>query len=265
MHLDYSSILLFLGTNHGRFLTFKILPESHGGYTVKYAGCAYLDESIISISPINAETGAAADATQDVVASLRNNFTVNGVVLVATSTGVRIFKPAAAKGAHKSWDEYLCYSGAIARYRAHGYTFLGVFGDGCVKAFSIPGLKEVASANIANILDVRRLSEATITPTGDICGWTGPSEIALLNAWGTGDDLYLSSTRKAGRKLMAISTRSLDKLFNREAVVPPRPTISNLQWLSGSQFVTPTDMDIFSKPISRLYYSLSLICSSWWP
>ena len=182
---------------------------------------------IISISPINADTGEPAEATPELVAGLRTGSRVNGVLLAVTRTGTRVFKPAAAKGAHKSWDDFLCHSAAVVRFEAHTYALLGLFGDGCAKVFSIPGLKEIASTSVSNILDVRRFPEAIITPTGFILGWTGPSEIAGLNVWGTGQDL----------------TRSLDKLFNPEAVIPPRPTISNLQWISGTQYVSPADID----------------------
>ena len=170
-------------------MTFKLLPEAHGGYAVKFEGTTSLDNRIISISPINVESGAPADATQEVVGGLRNGYKVNGVVLIATSTSVNIFKPSAAKGAHKSWDEYFCDNASVVRYQAHGYALLGLFGDGCARAYSIPSLKEIASANISHILNIRKFSEAIITPTGDIFGWAGPSELAVLNVWGTGDDL----------------------------------------------------------------------------
>jgi syntaxin-binding protein 5 len=35
-----------------------------------------------------------------------------------------------------------------------------------------------------------------------------------------------------------------DTLLNPSLIIPPRPTISNLQWISGTQFVTPEDMDL---------------------
>ena len=208
-------------------MTFKVLPEAKGGYTVKIAGTCTLDDKIISISPVNADSGEPAEATPELVASLRGGNKVNGVLMVVTQTGARIFKPAAAKGAHKTWDEFICYSATIARFEAHNYALIGLFGDGCAKAFSIPGLKQIASTSVSHILDIRRFSEAIITTTGFIFGWTGPSEIAVLNVWGTGQDL----------------TRSLDKLFNPEAIIPPRPTISNLQWISGTTYVSPADMD----------------------
>jgi syntaxin-binding protein 5 len=32
--------------------------------------------------------------------------------------------------------------------------------------------------------------------------------------------------------------------MNPELLIPPRPTISNLQWIAGTQHVTPADMDL---------------------
>lgn len=35
-----------------------------------------------------------------------------------------------------------------------------------------------------------------------------------------------------------------DTLINPELSMPPRPTISSLQWVSGVQYVSPTDLDL---------------------
>jgi syntaxin-binding protein 5 len=78
------------------------------------------------------------------------------------------------------------------------------------------------------MLDKTRSTNAIVTSSGDVFGWTGPSEFAMLGLWGTGQPL----------------PKSQDKLFNPEAIVPPRPTISNLQWISGTQYVSPTDLDL---------------------
>ncbi|KAL8691682.1 MAG: hypothetical protein Q9218_003157 [Villophora microphyllina] len=224
---EYSSILLFIGTNLGRLATFKLLPESHGGYSVRFAGSTAMDDRIIRIAPLDAELGDPAEATQAAVAGLRNGLRVNGVLLVVTRSGVKVFRPPAAKGASKTWDEVFCDNAAVVRYQAAGYALLGLFGDGSARIYSIPALKQIAATSISHILDVRRFADATITPTGDIIGWTGPSEVAMLNVWGTGSNFI----------------RSLDKLLNVEAVIPPRPTISNMQWMTGTLYVTPADMD----------------------
>ena len=164
------------------------MPESHGGYSVELAGISSLDDKVISISPINADNGSPADANPTAVASLRNGTQVNGVILIVTVSGARIFKPPAAKGANKSWDQFLCDSANVVSLNDH-YALLGLFGNGYARAYSIPGLKEIAAFNVAHILAVRRFSEAIITPQGEIFGWSGPSEIAVLNVWGTGQVL----------------------------------------------------------------------------
>ncbi|KAL8716887.1 MAG: hypothetical protein Q9225_005821, partial [Loekoesia sp. 1 TL-2023] len=224
---DYSSISLFVGTNLGRLATFKLLPESHGGYSVRFVGSISTEDKIITIAPLDSELGDPAEATQTAVAGLRDGRRIDGVLLVVSTSSVKVFRPPTAKGAHKTWDDVFCDAAAVVRYQAAGYALLGLFGDGSAKTYSIPALKQIASANVGHILDVRRFSEVIITPTGDVVGWTGPSEMALLNVWGTGSDL----------------TRSLDKLFNIEALIPPRPTISNVEWMTGTLHVTPADMD----------------------
>ncbi|KAF2084580.1 hypothetical protein K490DRAFT_59546 [Saccharata proteae CBS 121410] len=225
---DYSSILLHVGTNLGHLATFKLLPNPSGRYTVEFAGALKLDDRVVRIVPISADSGRSAFATQSAVANLRDGFKVNGVVVAVTASGARIFKPATNKGAHKSWDEFLCDAANVARYEDQGYALVGLFGDGFARAYSIPALKELGAVKVSHILDVRRFPEAVITNSGDVLGWVGPAEMALVNIWGTGQDL----------------TPSQDMLFNPNMLIPPRPTISNIQWISGTQHVTPADMDI---------------------
>ncbi|KAI9834221.1 MAG: hypothetical protein M1819_003059 [Sarea resinae] len=224
---DYSSILLFVGTKLGRIATFKLLPEAKGGYSAQFAGSTSLEGRVISICPVNADTGGGAYASQNAVGNLRNGIKVNGVVVAVTPAEVRIFKPTSAKGAHKTWDRALCDSAGIVRYQDSGYALVGFFGDGFTKAFSLPGLKELGEARVDRIVDVKKLSDAVFTKSGDALAWTGPSELAFMNVWGTGQGLMPSN----------------DRLFDPQHVIPPRPTISNLQWISGTQYVTPADMD----------------------
>ncbi|KAF2481501.1 snare-dependent exocytosis protein [Neohortaea acidophila] len=225
---NYSSILLHVGTSTGRLATFKILPDSSGRFTVQYAGAVSLDSRLIHIAPINTDDGSPASATQITMAALRSGHRVNGALVAVTPSSIHIFKPASAKGAHKSFDNYFCDAAAIVRYQDRGHAILGLFGDGTARAYAIPSIKEIASTKINDILDVRRLGDAVITPTGNILGFTSPSELAVLNVWGAGNTFV----------------RSQDKLFNPEALIPPRPTISNVQWITGTQYVTPADMDV---------------------
>ncbi|KIW11213.1 hypothetical protein PV08_10513 [Exophiala spinifera] len=226
---DYSSLALFVGTSRGRIVTFKVLPSQTGRYTAQFAGVAQTaEDKIVSISPIDAHTGAPAAATGHAMAGLQSGRKVDGVLVVASVSSVHIFRPAAAKGASKSFDQYLCDAANVARFEDRGYALVGLFGDGTARAFSIPGLKEIASTRVNHILDTKRFSEAIVTPTGDILGWAGPSEVSMVNVFGAG---------------LALAP-STDALYDPTKMVPPRPTISNLQWIAGTQYITPSDLDI---------------------
>lgn len=80
------------------------------------------------------------------------------------------------------------------------------------------------------MLDPTRSTSTIVAPTGDVIGWAGPSELVIIPVWGTGKGKGQVNTD--------------DKLVNPAAAVPPRPTISNMQWLSGTQYVSPTDLDV---------------------
>jgi syntaxin-binding protein 5 len=189
---EFSSILLHVGTNLGRVATFKIAPESSGRYTATFAGISSLDDKVIKLCPMHAETGRPAYASQSAVSGLRTGSRIHGVLLAVTVSGAKIFRPATNKGAHKTWDSFLCDSAAVVKYEDHGYALLGLYGDGYARAYSIPALKEIGSVKVGDVLDVRRFSDAVITSTGDILGWKGPAEMALINIFGAGQRLYVS-------------------------------------------------------------------------
>lgn len=104
---------------------------------------------------------------------------------------------------------------------------VAVFGDRQTRAFSLPGLKEIGSAPL-KMMDGSRSSDTIVDEDGNLFCWTGPSELAVLNVWGAGQEI----------------TNTADVLINPGLRVPPRPTISNVQWLSGTQYITPTDLDL---------------------
>ncbi|KAF4809977.1 Lethal(2) giant larvae protein-like protein SRO77 [Colletotrichum tropicale] len=227
---NYSSICCFVGTNTGRVATFKILPSGNS-YSVTLAGAQQFDGKVVALCPIVADSGKPAFATGPIVAGLRNGQQVNGVLIAVTQTEIRVFKPAGAKGASKSFDDILCDAANVTEFELHGFAIVGVFGDRTTRAFSIPGLKEIGRAQLP-MLDSSRSTAAVVTQTGDVFGWTGPSEIAVLSVWGTAKDLPVSA----------------DVLINPELITPPRPTISNMQWLSGTQYISPTDLDLLIAP-----------------
>ncbi|KAK1757284.1 putative snare-dependent exocytosis protein [Echria macrotheca] len=223
---NYSSIACFVGTNQGKVATFKLLPGADG-YSVKFVGAVSFNDKVISLCPINADNGYPASATGPAVAGLREGRQVHGILVAVTQTEIRLFKPAAAKGASKSFDDQLCDAATVTEIPQYGFAIVALFGDRTTRSYTIPGLKEIGRKTLP-ALDASRTMAASITKTGDVFGWTGPSEIAILPVWGTGKPLE----------------NSKDVLVNPELVTPPRPTISNFQWISGTQYVSPTDLDL---------------------
>lgn len=193
--LDYSSICCFVGTNRGNLATFKVLPSSSGAYVASFAGAVALEDRVVSIIPINADDGSLALATGDAFGGLRNGRRVHGAVVAVTTNGCRIFKPATSKGAHRSWDDYLCDSASVVNIPGRGCSLVGLFGDGNARAFSIPGLKELGCTNISHMADLSRLSQSTVSPNGCVLFWTSPSEVGIFSVWGAGVELYVDSVK----------------------------------------------------------------------
>ena len=81
----YSSICCFVGTNLGKVITFKLLPKNDGTYSAQVAGVVAFDGKVISLNPIQADTGKPASATGSIVAGLRDGLQVNGVVVAGKS------------------------------------------------------------------------------------------------------------------------------------------------------------------------------------
>lgn len=117
----------------------------------------------------------------------------------------------------------------MTEFELHGFAVVATFGDRTARAFSLPGLKEINKASLP-MLDGTRSTNTIVATTGSVIGWAGPSELVVIPVWGTGK----------GKD----NLNEHDKLVNPAAVIPPRPTISNMQWLSGTMYVSPTDLDL---------------------
>lgn len=224
---NYSSVTCFVGTFHGNLMSFKIFPDKNRAYTAQFAGISTLSDKIISITPIIGDSGVFAEATGDAMRELGTGIQTHGLIVAVSQTEVRIFKPATAKGAHKGFDSFFCETANVIAIEDRGYALVGIFGDATVRVFSIPGLKEINSTKIP-AFDISRISASVITQGGSIFGWTGPSELAVMRVWGTSQPLLPSG----------------DRLINTQVTIPSRPTISSLDWIRGTQFLSSDDLDL---------------------
>ncbi|KAK6509259.1 hypothetical protein TWF481_004018 [Arthrobotrys musiformis] len=225
---EFSSICLHVGTNLKNVMTFKILPDGNR-FTVSCAGGHPIDHPALALIPINSETGASARATPEAVAGLRQGNFVNGFIVCVSSNQARIILPPDDKENHKSWDEMTCVQAAVVELPDKGIVLACVYTTGRVRVFSIPALKEIGVFDLPAQVDRTKLSNCRITREGFISAWTSHVEIGLFYMWGTGKQLH---------------SQPKDVLYNPEITLPARPTISGLQWISGTQHISAVDFDL---------------------
>ena len=73
------------------------------------------------------------------------------------------------------------------------------------------------------------MKEAKIIPSGEVISLSTPTSLTSLFLFGKG---------------VQYDTLPNDELYNPLTPPPPRPTISNLQWLSGTQYLSLADLDL---------------------
>lgn len=186
-----------------------------------------MDGSIVSIIPLNSDSGKRAYASQQAVAKLREGIKVPGTVLIVSKSEARIFKPPTAKGAHKSWDEFTCLSGTVAELDTYGICLSCVMNIGVVKSYSIPGLKEIGEVKLSGYFDKTRLRDTILTDSGYILGWTSQAECLLLHMWGKGQRLLVTSS------FSACSIVTLESLIRNHIATTCRKIHSTIQKLQS--------------------------------
>ncbi|KAK6536254.1 hypothetical protein TWF281_000497 [Arthrobotrys megalospora] len=236
---EFSSICLHVGTNLKNVMTFRILPDG-SRYTVQCAGGHPIDNPPLTLIPINSDTGASARATPDAVAGLRQSKFINGFLICVTQNQARIIVPPEEKENHKSWDEMTCVKAGVVELPDKGIVLVCVYSTGKVRVFSVPALKELGTFDLPSEVDRAKLSNCHITREGFITAWTSHVEIGLFYVWGTGKQLH---------------TQPKDILYNPDILLPARPTISGLQWISGTQHISAEDFDLLiggpDRPVSQ--------------
>lgn len=209
-----------------------------------------MEGSVVSIIPLNSDSGKRAWASQHAVANLREGIKVPGAILAVTKSEARLFKPPTAKGAHKAWDDYVCLSATVTELDNYGICLSCVMNTGVVKSYSVPGLKEIGEIRLDDYFDRTRLEDTILTDSGYIFGWTAQTECLLLHMWGKGQRLLVTPLLVHEQTTDGnphSDDLPKDTLYNPATPVPTRPTISNFQWISGTQYVTPADLDLLSK------------------
>jgi syntaxin-binding protein 5 len=246
---DYSSLVLITGTNKGRLISHALVPTKTGGYALRFdTSTSYASEGgVVAVMPIRAKDGASVVATPIALAGLRDGIMTEAATIVVQEKGIRILG-----GVTNKLEKYEFKDRTVVRAelvaRENGIALAVVANNRRVTAFSIPEIQRIAEIVLPNyVLSERfnsffvkltsRLHEIVITPDGDIFCWTDKMECSLFTIWGRG---------------LKMSDIPADALFDAVKSVPARPTISNLQWIMGTQYIRTDDLNLLSIPLIYL-------------
>ncbi|EGV63012.1 Lethal(2) giant larvae sro7 [Yamadazyma tenuis] len=229
----YSSILLIVGTNEGgNLLYFKILPQANGGFEVMLADKTMKlnyrsseDSCIKEIIPISSK-GASTVPTLDVFNKLSQGILIPGYLILASDKDIRVLKPPKQKLAHKVIEEHCCSAGVVD-IGAKGVILASVLRTGFIKLSNLPALADITdyklSKDLVKSYDLNSISKSNVLRTGDLYVRTGESEFINLA-------LSIKDPRRKNKD-------TTDLLFNENSVIPPKPSVSALQWAKGASTV----------------------------
>lgn len=234
----YSSILLLVGTNcGGNLVMFKIVPMGNGGFEVIFADkTAHLnyrttdagdsEGSFISqLIPINATNGASAIADMSTFNKLSQGILLPGYVIATSSRDVRVLKLPKQKLSHKVIDD-TCLKVSVVNYRDHGVVLAILVKTGFVKLCSLPSLADIANIKLPSevYLKVKDSLESGTATQSDLL-LSGELFIRSSKT----ESVYVCTHEKSRFK----GEEETDKLFNENAIIPPRPSASALLWARG--------------------------------
>ncbi|KAJ8101093.1 lethal giant larvae like, C-terminal-domain-containing protein [Lipomyces tetrasporus] len=253
----YSSIVLSVGTNLGRLLTFRIIPVRGGAHAVQFVGAIQLKGKVIAAIPFDTEYGVSAAASPTILQKLPQGIVISGALIAVTPDEARVIRLPKSKLTSRSFDDKVLVAGLSLLRQGDTLVLVCVSESGFVRIYSIPSLREISSLSAQKFHDVRYASRSIISLNGDVLLGIGKNQSALFNIWGKA--MAVKTTGKSGERIT-------DSLYDVMKRPPPRPAISTIQWMSGTKFVTVEDFDLLSTyapALGRLRHRTNGFICSW--
>lgn len=274
----YSSIMMYVGTNGGgNLLMFKIIPQGNGGFGVEFADkSANLNYRVLGnedpstskidqIIPVNAKTGELTIASNDMFQRLSTGIVIPGFIVTGSNRDIRVIKPPKTKLAHKVIDD-TCLRCGIVHVKTKGIVLASLVKTGFIKFSALPSLSDITDIKLPKDIyeKIKQSLESQVAYGSEILG-NGQFFIKL-----SGSELVSISAALNEHKIKKSSGDkgpTTDLLFNENAIIPPRPTVSAMQWAKGnSKYVSVEDLTFLiagpnRRPAkhaeSRLAYNIS--------
>ncbi|VEU21494.1 DEKNAAC102775 [Brettanomyces naardenensis] len=217
------SILMYVGTSIGRLITYQLLADARGRFTVnRIEDIDSNDSDIVDILAVNSVTGRPCSPTLGQLRSqpLETDLAFP-LVISASTSDIRVIKND-AKIAHKTYGK-----GDISKVGVTGartvdgnISFCLVCINGRSKkiaALSLPSLSQLSELRIPYRVEAKYAQQSSVLPLGDIFLRITETEAALVN---------IMNLRQAIRG--PETSNSADVLFLKNIMVPWRPTFNQM-------------------------------------
>ncbi|CCG81966.1 putative SNARE-dependent exocytosis protein [Taphrina deformans PYCC 5710] len=234
------SLVAVLGTNQGRVISFELLKDSNGMYTA-------IMHNVLSISTLSSvqavyacnQFGEALTATGLRLASINTDAEVPECLLVVADEEVVSYSDLSTKIASSLFRAPMANGNAqIVTIPNTGIVVLAIIQhSNTIELFSIPELKSLGTSSLRR----NPAGQATILDDGHVIVHDDAHSLSLFDLFG---------------KSQKLETRPQSELYDalKQAAIP-RPTISNWAWVTGTQYVKPTDLDHIitggTRPLSK--------------
>lgn len=239
---EFSSIVMSVGTQAGNVLTYRLIPQRTGGYAVEAIGTFNVaPEPLIALAPLDVAVGKSAVAQSDVMSQLSSGIVIPGALLAVTAHEARIFRQPGSKVSHKKFAFNAISAGLCYLREGDSLALVCITDASEYRVMAIPSLRDVVTRKLPfelfgdssdtphNVRPRRPYpSDSIVARMGDLFVRSGRSTAAMINIWGRG---------------MTASDIPQDHLYDAMKALPPRPTISTVQWVRGRQYITVEDLD----------------------
>lgn len=224
----YSSIVFSVGSSGGNVFAFRVLP-SNGGFGVHFdSSMAATTGPVNKLIPINLVNGTPAIGRVQEMEQLAQGILIHGGLIIVSTTEVRIVKQPKHKLSHRTDIEPIATSGVSFLREKDTLVLTCISRSGNLHYFGLPSLKEIYVQKLPFWTNPEYIGESIILPNGDIIVRQDKITAALINIWGKG---------------IQQSDIPSDILYDAMKIMPPRPTISTIQWLKGRPVATVDDVD----------------------
>ncbi|KTW27292.1 hypothetical protein T552_02275 [Pneumocystis carinii B80] len=224
-----SSVLFIIGTSFGRLIFYNLFLSSENKFNVEYMGeILFENGSIINIISIFKNTLRPYILYPSIFDNLRNNSISESYIIIIAENSVKVLDSYFFKISEYFLEKDVkCLSANIVYQESIDVAIACLINNRKVFLLSFPDLNDLFSVNLPHLF-IDKLNKTIITIIGVIYLWVNEMELSLFNLFGNG---------------IRITEFPSGILYDSSKKVPPRPTISTWEWITGTKYITAAELD----------------------